>query len=157
MKESHRHEKNLKLKNSGIMPEVAKLVADNHTVTLPLFGYSMRPFLEDGRDKVLLESPLTIAVGDVVLAEVTPQHYALHRVVSIMGNTLVLLGDGNVTREYCRSSDVMAKAVAFYRKGSDTPDLVTGRKWRIYSCIWMNLLPVRRYLLFIHRQLKRIF
>lgn len=155
MEEKHRREHNLKLKNNVIIPEIARLVADNHTVTLALFGYSMRPFLENGRDKVLLESPLTIAVGDVVLAEISPGHYALHRIVSIMGNTVVLLGDGNLTREYCRSSDILAKAVAFYRKGSDKPDLVTGRKWRIYSKIWMTLLPIRRYLLFAYRHLKR--
>ena len=39
----------MQLPNEIIIPKVAEYVRDGHTVTLPLRGYSMRPYLEDGR------------------------------------------------------------------------------------------------------------
>ena len=40
--------------NEVIIPEIAKLLDEGHSVTLKLRGVSMRPFLEDGRDKAIL-------------------------------------------------------------------------------------------------------
>ena len=56
--------------NEQLIPEVISLIEQGHTVTLPLRGFSMRPFLEDNRDKALLTKPDRLKVGDPVLAEV---------------------------------------------------------------------------------------
>lgn len=40
--------------NDKFLPEVVRLLDEGHTVTLRLRGYSMRPFLENNRDKALL-------------------------------------------------------------------------------------------------------
>lgn len=140
--------KTLKVDNAILLPEVIKLLEEGHTVTLPLRGYSMRPFLEDGRDKALLSKPTAIKVGDAVLAEIGQGHYVLHRIVDISGNYVTLRGDGNIGTEHCLLSDVKATAIAFYRKGRNTPDSTQHFKWRIYSWCWTQLLPLRRYLLF---------
>lgn len=134
--------------NSQFLPEVIKLLNEGHTVTLPLRGYSMRPFLEDGRDKALLSLPEQLAVGDVVLAENYPGHYVLHRLIVLTDTKVVLRGDGNIGTETCRPADIKAKALGFYRKGRNTLDSTTGRKWRIYSFLWTRLFPLRRYLLY---------
>ena len=60
----------LQLSNDKLLPEVVRLLNEGHTVTLRLRGYSMRPFLEDGRDKALLTKPSVVKVGDPVLAEI---------------------------------------------------------------------------------------
>lgn len=122
------------------------------TGTINLRGRSMRPFLEDGRDKALLLLPHEPAkVGDAVLAELSPGHYVLHRIISIKGEDVTLLGDGNLNPEYCHTGDIRAIAAGFLRKGRKKADLTTGRKWRCYSWIWMRLRPIRRWLLFIMR------
>ena len=140
--------KTIQMANAVLLTEVVRLLEEGHTVTLPLKGYSMRPFLEDGRDKALLRKAEQIAVGDAVLAEVTPGHFVLHRVVSISGQSVVLRGDGNLSIEQCRLADIRGIAVGFYRKGRERLDRTDGRKWRIYSWWWTRLLPLRRYLLF---------
>lgn len=144
----------ISIKNSLLMPEIAQLIAEGHTVTLPLKGNSMRPYLVHMRDKALLEKPSALKVGDVVLAEVSPKHYVLHRIIKIVpdGDVLIitLRGDGNFSTESCRSTDVLAVATAFYRKGRTTADSVYTRKYRLYSCIWMNTFPLRRYFLKLH-------
>ena len=40
--------------NAEFLPEVVKLMDEGHTITLRLKGFSMRPFLEDNRDKALI-------------------------------------------------------------------------------------------------------
>ena len=54
--------------NDELLPAVIQLLDEGHTVTLPLRGYSMRPFLENMRDKALLQKPTDIRIGDAVLA-----------------------------------------------------------------------------------------
>ena len=135
--------------NAQLLPEVVKMLNEGHTVTLPLKGYSMRPFLENGRDKALLIKVQHLKKGDPVLAEVRPGHYVLHRIVAIHSNRVVLCGDGNLANEYCRREDVRASVIGFYRKGRNTLD---GCKWRIYSMIWVNLRPFRRILLGVYRR-----
>ena len=41
--------------NDVFLPFVIEQLNEGHTATLPLRGRSMRPFLEDGRDKALLQ------------------------------------------------------------------------------------------------------
>lgn len=146
---------NMAIANAVLLPEVVRLIDAGHTVTLPLKGNSMRPFLCHMRDKALLTSIDEVRVGYPVLAEVSPSHFVLHRVVAIDGDKVTLRGDGNLGEEHCRLSDVKALAKAFYRKGREVPDYITDRKWRIYSFVWMRLLPIRRYLLLIHHMFFR--
>lgn len=144
------------LPNEKLIPTIACEVREGSTVTLRLFGNSMLPFLHDGRDKGLLTAPQTPHVGEPILARVAPDTYVLHRIVAIDGDQLTLLGDGNLATEHCTVSDIQASVVGFYRKGSTHLDRVDGRKWRIYSAIWMFLRPIRRYLLAIYRRIIRI-
>lgn len=153
MPQDNNKPKLIRMANAILLPEVIGMIGEGHTVTLPLRGFSMRPFLEDGRDKALLAKPEPYEVGDAVLAEISPDLYVLHRIVSIDGDEITLRGDGNISSEHCKRKDIKAKALGFYRKGRNTLDSTTGRKWLTYSWIWTRLYPIRRYLLFIYRHL----
>ena len=135
--------------NEVFLPQVVALLKEGHTATLPLRGRSMRPFLEDGRDKALLQIVDDYQVGDAVLAEISKGHFVLHRIIRIEGQNVTLRGDGNLSDEHCRLEDIRAKAIGFYRKGHSKLDATDGRKWRIYSWWWTRLYPIRRYLLFL--------
>lgn len=144
--------KEKRFSNSEFIPEVIKFLQEGHTVTLQLHGFSMRPFLEDGRDKALLVKASNPKVGAPVLAEVGPGRYVLHRIVKITGDEVVLRGDGNLGVEHCRLADIKGEALGFYRKGRQRLDKTNGLKWRTYSFFWMLLLPLRRYILAVHRR-----
>ncbi len=151
---SHRPSaKELQIENDKFLPEVIKLLNEGHTVTLQLRGFSMRPFLEDNRDKALLAKAKDIQVGDAVLAETAPKHYVLHRIIKIQGETVTLRGDGNLGTEVCHVNDVHGYVIGFYRKGRTKLDKTNGFKWRTYSHIWMALYPIRRYLLAAYRRI----
>lgn len=139
--------------NAMLLPEIVKLLDEGHTVTLRLRGFSMRPFLEDGRDKALLIKADNPKVGDPVLAEVDPKHFVLHRIIKIDGDQVILRGDGNLADEQCSIQDVKGAVIGFYRKGRETMDRTDGWKWRTYSWIWVHLYPIRRYLLAFYRRI----
>lgn len=153
MQQNHIHKTEVRFNNSEFLPEVVKMLNERHTVTLRLRGFSMRPFLEDGRDKALLTKLVTIKKGDAVLAEVTPGHYVLHRIISIKGENVVLRGDGNIEVERCSLADIKGFAIGFYRKGRTKLDRTNGLKWRVYSLVWTTLFPLRRYLLAFYRRI----
>ena len=64
------------LPNEEFLPFVISELqsVEGKTVTLPLRGRSMRPFLEDNRDKAILTITPDINTGDAVLAEISKGH-----------------------------------------------------------------------------------
>lgn len=142
--------------NEILFFEVKRLLQQGHTATFRVKGWSMRIFLENERDIVKLASikPEDIRRKDIVLAEIAPQKYVLHRVIRRQGNILTLKGDGNLRgTETCLDTDVVGIVTAFYRKGRSKPDLVNGWKWRTYSTLWLMLTPLRRIILGIYRRI----
>ena len=148
-----------------IMAEAIRLVGEGVSVTFPVNGRSMLPFIVGGRDSVILEKPVDLRVGDVVLAHAIPdnvahlenaeKHYVIHRIVALSGDDAVLMGDGNlVQREFCKRSEVYAKVVCVV-KPNGKKSLQSAWRSRIASKIWYILLPVRNYLLWIYRKVKK--
>lgn len=134
---------------------VVSLIREGKVVKIPVRGNSMRPYLVHERDFVILQQSDDLKVGDSVLAEVSPAHYVLHRIVAISGQHLTLRGDGNFATERCDKKDVCGKAVAFQRKGRQRQESLDSLSYRVYSWFWMNTLPLRRYLLFAHHLIFR--
>ena len=142
----------VEISNDILLSSVRRLIEEGHTATIRVKGVSMRPFLEDGRDSVVLAAADTLKKGDVVLAEIARGQYVLHRIIKMDGTALTLMGDGNPKgTEKCRIVDVAGIAIALIRKGKTVE--CDSCKWRVYSKIWPALRPLRRYLLFIYRRL----
>lgn len=145
--------KEVQISNAILIPEIISLMEEGHTVTLRLKGFSMRPFLENNRDKALMCKAVNPQVGDPVLAMVSDKHYVLHRIIRIDGEQVTLRGDGNIGTETCRLQDVKGAVIGFYRKGRTTLDRTDATKWKVYSWIWTRLFPMRRYLLAAYRRI----
>ena len=141
--------------NHTLMQEIRRLFNEGNkkSVTFVVKGVSMHPFLESGRDKVVLVPPRIPRVGDVVLAEIRKETYALHRVIKIEGDTYIMRGDGNPLwmKEHFIKENIVGIADAFIRKGKLVP--TSSRKWRWYSALWKAAAPLRRIILAIHRRI----
>lgn len=146
----------IQVENHLLMQEITRMFNEKgkQSVTFVVRGYSMRPFLEDRRDKVILTPPRTPRVGDVVLAAIGERVYALHRVIKIEDGIYTMRGDGNPLsmKEQFRESDIIGIAQAFIRKGKVVP--TAGFKWQVYSFVWKMLTPFRRILLAIYRRIR---
>lgn len=131
---------------------------EHKSVTFVVRGHSMNPFLVSGRDKVILTLPEKPAIGQVVLAEIKPQIYALHRIIKIEGNNITMRGDGNLLsqKESFTADKIVGTAQAFIRKGKKVR--ISSRKWRYYSIVWSILRPLRRLLLsFFRRHILKLY
>lgn len=143
-----------------IIEEAIRLVDDGVSVTLPVDGRSMLPFIIGGRESVILQKPGAVKPGDVVLARVhrtggqeSCANYVVHRIIGIDGDQVTLMGDGNlVGREYCTTADIKAIATHVVDARGRRHDLYG--KWRCLAArLWWQLRPIRKYLLAIYRRL----
>lgn len=141
----------MQLKNAEFLPLAVSYLETKDSVKIPLKGFSMRPFLESERDYALLAKPHAPVIYEPVLALLPDERWVLHRIVRIEGENITLLGDGNLSPEHCKTSDIKASIIGFYRKKRTTLDRIDGRKWKLYSKIWVPLLPVRRWLLMFYK------
>lgn len=133
--------------NEVLLGEVDRMLSSGRDVVLVPRGRSMLPFIRGEVDKVLLrklpESQLKI--GDIVLAYIEGR-YVMHRIISLDGERMTLMGDGNLqgTEEGVRS-EVVGKVIEII-----TP---TGRHLKpTRGRLWCKLLPIRKYLLKIYRK-----
>ena len=143
------HRQRKEIPNDILLTAVKEAIREGHTATIIVRGWSMRPFLEHERDKVLLEGAPRYDIGDAVLAEIRPGHYVLHRIIEIHGDTVTLMGDGNIKgTETCRLADICGVVRQYIRPrrtiSADDPALKRKIK------IWRKLLPLRRILLLIY-------
>lgn len=144
----------MKIANEILVPELARLLAEEKEVRFTPSGNSMRPFIEGNRDSVIL-APLTRSPrrGDILLVGATQPGgqttYVLHRLVRIahdeQGELLVLQGDGNLQgEETCRRSDVIGRVRRIESPKGRAKLLTRGR-------LWHALLPIRGFLLKVYR------
>lgn len=145
-----------KVDDSLVLAEAIRLVDEGVEVIFPVNGRSMRPFIEGGHDSVLLVKPQNVKPMDVVLACVGENHYVVHRIISIDGECVTLMGDGNLQgREYCKCKDIYAKVSHVVspngkRQALNTPFIHFVQK------MWVKVLPLRKYLLKLYRAYLRV-
>ena len=135
-----------------IIEEAIRLVKDGVSVTLPVNGNSMLPFIIGGKESVILQPPGLTDVGDVVLAWVNGNRYVIHRIIRIDDHQVTLMGDGNLAgTERCTLSDIKARVTHVVdAKGRRRYLYNNWRRWAARA--WYALRPIRRYLLFIYRR-----
>ena len=144
-----------RVNNHTFMQEIRRLFKEENkkSVTFVVRGVSMRPFLEDGRDKVILVPPRKPQKGEVVLAEILEKRYALHRVIAIKDGVYTMRGDGNPLRmkEQYTEDKIIGIADGFIRKGKRVS--TNSLKWKLFSAFWKAMTPFRRVLLALYRRL----
>ncbi len=137
-----------------IIEEALKLVSTDVSVTMPVSGRSMLPFIVGGRDSVILQNPAGLKKGDIVLAWVEGNRYVLHRIIRLEGDDVVLMGDGNLKAvESCKVRDVKAIACYVVNGKTNRKHYLYGRKMIILAKCWGRLIPFRKYLLALYSRI----
>lgn len=137
------------VENEILLPEMGRMLQEGKSVRFTPTGVSMRPWIEGGRDAVVLRRvDADIRVGQVLLCKVGDR-FVLHRLRAIeQDGTLVLQGDGNIIgQERCAKADVLGRVTAVYAASGR-------RKWLPTTTLWLRLPRlVRKYGLKIYRKL----
>lgn len=137
--------------NDILIPEMERMLNEGREVLFTPSGVSMRPFIEGGRDSVVLRRPSApIRRGDILLARCVRQDgsetYVLHRVLRVeKDGAAVLQGDGNLLgEERIRPENVLGIVIRIQWPSGRRKPMCRGR-------LWQTLMPVRRWLLKIYR------
>jgi len=131
--------------NDILIPEIAALLREGKDVRFTPTGVSMRPFIEGGSDIVVLRKFADVRVGDIALAEINHKAFVLHRVIAVQGDSVTLMGDGNIgNTESCTKADILGTVIRIENSRGRRKPLTRGR-------LWFYLRRFRRILLKIYR------
>ena len=136
-----------------IIQEAVRLVQDGVSVTFPVKGRSMLPFIFGGRESVILQIPGSLQRGQVVLAQVGPDRYVVHRIIKVEPDRITLMGDGNIRgTESCTPSNVLAIATHVVdEKGKRRTLESKGQMFK--ARVWYVIRPLRRIILAVLRRI----
>ena len=143
--------------NDAFFADVLQVLAQGKRVTIPVKGFSMLPFIRGGKDLVVLEKAGgDLKADDIVLFHLGPRdggRYVMHRILSIDGDAVDIMGDGvPENHEHVRRDQILAKAVEILRGGKRAVDPYSPGQLLLVH-FWQWLRPLRRYILFIYRHL----
>lgn len=126
-----------------------------HSVKLKADGMSMYPFIRGARDTVKI-SPLKLSekprLWHAYLCR-WKDKYIIHRLVGEENGEFIFSGDGNFGQtEIVTSENIIGILSRIYRNNGKEI-FCDSLSWSRKGKIWHKLLPVRRYLLGVHRRL----
>ena len=150
--------------NDILIPEIRAILMEGRDVRFTPSGVSMRPFIEGGRDAVILRHLPEVRVGDICLCDLGT-HYVLHRVIALppasapapapspapafapAAPTITLQGDGIIaSQEHCTLADVIGTVIRIENPKGHRKPLTRGR-------LWWHIRPLRKWLLKFYRKL----
>ena len=106
-------------------------------------GVSMRPLIKQDRDLLIIEKPKgRLKKYDVPLYKRPNGQYVLHRVVKVLDDGYVILGDNCLRKEYnIKEEQIIGVLTSLVRKGKEVDFDSFGYKF--YSRFWYAIYPFR--------------
>ena len=131
------------------------LLQGQRNVAIPVTGGSMVPFLHSG-DMAYLDLPDSpLKKGDIVLYTRENGRYILHRIKRInKDGSFIMVGDAQQELELLpRRELIHARVTSALHCGKH---IHPGQpRWWFYQHIWLNIVPIRHFLMALSGKLKR--
>lgn len=120
-------------------------------------GCSMEPLIHHKKDNIIVvRNEGKLKKYDVPVYVTPSGKYIMHRIVKVCDDHYVIVGDNMLTREYVTDDMICGVLVGFYKNGKRYIDCKNSRLYKLYSKIWVALLPIRPALLFVKRSFRWI-
>ena len=123
---------------------IAEYLEKNGRITYSNSGVSMLPLIRQGKDLFTIEKNdgQRYKKGDVVLFARGKDKYVLHRIIKVLPEEYVILGDNCVNPEKgIKDSDIYGKMISFNRSGKEHS--IKEKRYRLYSFMILHTIPVR--------------
>lgn len=145
-----------KVNTSTYLSCMKELLDKGRSVSVPVTGGSMSPFLASGRDWVQLKpAEKFLKKGNIALYRQKGGRYLLHRICRVEnGREYYFIGDAQTCVEGPIDREQIAGGVAMaYRKGRwiGPGDFW----WEFFEHTWLHLIPMRRKILSGYGRLRR--
>ena len=130
-------------------------IRDGGRARLTVTGYSMMPMLRNRMDTVeLIADTGRRNKGDIVLYHRENGQYVLHRIVGESPRGYICCGDNQAVKEPVAPEQVVAVVDGFVRSGKKYSLDHVG--YRIYTAVWVEGFPLRRFYIAVRRRLGRL-
>lgn len=118
-------------------------------------GTSMEPLIHHKKDNIIVIRQEGRLKKYDVPVYITPKgKYIMHRIVKVYPDHYITVGDNMLEREYVTDDMICGVLVGFYKNGKRYVDCCNSKLYKLYSRVWVALLPVRPALLFVSRGFK---
>lgn len=115
-------------------------------------GTSMEPLIHHQKDNIIvIKNKGRLKKYDVPVYVTKTGKYVMHRIIEVCDDHYVIVGDNLLTKEYVTDDMICGVLVGFYKNGRHYVDCQKSRMYKLYSRVWVALLPVRPFLLLFSR------
>ena len=120
-------------------------------------GSSMEPLLHEQRDNIIVVKPEErLKKYDVALYVTSYGKYIMHRVIKVESDHYVIMGDNLLNKEYVTDDMICGKLVGFYKSGKRYIDCENSKVYKLYSRIWVAIIPIKPALFFVRRAFRYV-
>lgn len=115
-------------------------------------GTSMNPLIHQQKDNIIVvKNHERLKKYDVPVYITKQGKYVMHRIIKVCDDHYVIVGDNLLVKEYVTDDMICGVLVGFYKNGKHYVDCRKSIFYKIYSRVWVALLPVRPALLLFPR------
>lgn len=120
-------------------------------------GGSMEPLIHQQKDNIIvIKNTSRLKKYDIPVYLTPSGKYVMHRIVKVCDDHYIIVGDNLTRKEYVTDDMICGVLVGFYKNGKRYIDLEKSKGYKLYSRVWVALLPVRPILLFFIRGFRYI-
>lgn len=120
-------------------------------------GTSMWPLIHQQRDNIIVvKNKDRLKKYDVPVYLASSGKYIMHRVVEVHDDHYIIVGDNLLAKEHVTDDMICGVLAGFYKDGKKYIDCQNDKWYKLYSKIWVGLLPVRKYILLFPRGIRYI-
>ncbi|MCD7796354.1 MAG: S24/S26 family peptidase [Clostridiales bacterium] len=120
-------------------------------------GTSMQPLIHQQKDNIIIvKNKDRLKKYNVPVYLTKSGKYVMHRVIEVCDDHYVIVGDNLLTKEYVTDDMICGVLVGFYKNGKHYVDCKNSKAYKLYSKVWVALLPVRPVLLLPIRAVNKI-
>ena len=115
-------------------------------------GNSMEPLIHQQRDNIIVvKNKERLKKYDVPVYLTKSGKYVMHRIIKVCDDHYVIVGDNRTEREYVTDDMICGVLAGFYKNGKRYVDCQKSKSYKLYSKVWVALLPVRPALQLVNR------
>jgi len=120
-------------------------------------GTSMEPLIHHQKDTIIItKANGRLKKYDIPVYKGQNGKMIMHRVVKVCDNHYVIQGDNTNYTEYVTDDMIIGRLSGFYKNGKKYIDLEKNKAYKLYSKIWVAILPLRPVTMFINRGIRFI-
>lgn len=110
-------------------------------------GTSMKPLIHHQKDNIIVvKNKGRLKKYDVPVYLTPSGKYVMHRVIEVCDDYYVIVGDNLLEKEYVTDDMICGVLAGFYKNGKHYVDCENSKLYKLYSRVWVALLPVRSFI-----------